>query len=770
MTNNQGSKSVQTTHLILAITAGLLLVVLALLSIRQQDPPRAVTAAAVATEFSSGRALAQLQAIAQKPHPIGSLAHQEVRDYILSQLSTQGVRPEVQESTVAQRRGRSFAVAATVRNIVARLGGTENKKAILLVGHYDSAPNSFGASDDGSGVVVLLETLRALKSGPALKNDVIFLFTDGEEIGLLGAKAFVDEHPWAKDVGLVLNFEARGNSGPAIMFETTNANGWLISEFARAAPFPVATSLTYEIYKFMGNDTDLTVFKGADLAGFNFAYIKGLTHYHTLLDSVPNIDERSLQHQGSYALSLTRHFGGLDLTRTREKDAVYFSLGPLFVHYARAWVIPLLLQLTLLFAAIVWFGFREKQLNLSGIGLGFLALFLCAVVTGAAASFIWSMIGGFVGSRATPHGDTYHRDLFLMFFVALTFAVTSGIVLWFRNRIGVRNLAVGVLFWWLLLLFVTALLFPGGSYLLMWPLFFALLGLGLMLKDGTRVSGSRFVVLFICAVPAVVLLAPAIYLIFVGLNMSTIGLVMILVVLLLGLIMPLLDPLLIWAKWFLPGAALALCLALFIVAVVISGFDRNHPRQDYVFYHLDVDKQEGAWLSNDQQPDAWTSQFFPANTPRVNSPELPLLAGREWLKNPAPVAQLEGPKIDTLDDQTSDGLRTLRLRISSPRHAPIVSVTLDRSTEVTASAVNGKLLQNAMPPNQWGLRYFSLPPAGIELTLTIRSAGPVKIRVMDQSYGLPELPGTVLKPRPDGFIPAPYAYSDLTLVDKLFTF
>jgi hypothetical protein len=290
-----------------------------------------------------------------------------------------------------------------------------------------------------------------------------------------------------------------------------------------------------------------------------------------------------------------------------------------------------------------------------------------------------------------------------------------------------------------------------------------------MLKDGTGVSASRFVVLFICAVPAVVLLAPAIYLIYFGLNMSTIGLVMILAVLLFGFIMPLLDPLLMWAKWFLPGAALVLCLALLIVAVVSSRFDRNHPRQDYVFYHLDVDKQEGAWLS-DQRPDAWTSQFFPANTPRVNAPELPLLAGREWLKNPAPVAQFEAPKIDTVDDQTSNGLRTLRLRISSPRHAPIVSVSLDRNTEVTATAVNGKLLQNSTPPNQWGLRYFGLPPEGIELTLTIRTAGPVKIRVIDQSYGLPELPGTVLKPRPDGFIPAPYPYSDLTLVERLLTF
>jgi hypothetical protein len=120
-------------------------------------------------------------------------------------------------------------------------------------------------------VAVLLETLRALRSSPPLRNDLIFLFTDGEEPGLLGAKAFVDAHPAA--AALVLNFEARGTSGPAFMFETSEGNGWIVRQFAEAAPYPQANSLSYKAYRNMPNDTDLTIFKKAGIAGLNFAFI-----------------------------------------------------------------------------------------------------------------------------------------------------------------------------------------------------------------------------------------------------------------------------------------------------------------------------------------------------------------------------------------------------------------------------------------------------------------------------------------------------------------
>src|SRR6185436_14698966 len=199
--------------------------------------------------------------------------------------------------------------AATVANVIARLKGTGAGRALLLSAHYDSVATGAGASDDAAGVAALLETARALKTQPPLQNDVIFLFTDGEEAGLFGARAFTEQHPWAKDVGVVMNFEARGNGGPSIMFETSSGNQQLIKTFGQTAPDPVASSLTYEIYKLLPNDTDLSVFKEAKLPGLNFAYINGFTHYHTNLDTPVQLDERSLQHHGASALALTRAFG-----------------------------------------------------------------------------------------------------------------------------------------------------------------------------------------------------------------------------------------------------------------------------------------------------------------------------------------------------------------------------------------------------------------------------------------------------------------------------
>jgi acetylornithine deacetylase/succinyl-diaminopimelate desuccinylase-like protein len=189
---------------------------LGLLSIFSLVPPD-INTNAPATEFSSARAREYLKAIAVKPHPIGSPAHAEVRDYILGELVKMGLQPQLQKTTAVNTRWGSSYRAATVQNIVAKLEGTANTRAVLLVAHYDAAPHSLGASDDGAAIVSLLETLRALKASGPLKNDVIFLATDGEEIGLLGAIAFVQQHPWAKDVGIVLNFEARGDHGPSIM-------------------------------------------------------------------------------------------------------------------------------------------------------------------------------------------------------------------------------------------------------------------------------------------------------------------------------------------------------------------------------------------------------------------------------------------------------------------------------------------------------------------------------------------------------------------------
>lgn len=291
--------------------------------------------------------------IAQRPHPVGSLDHDRVRDYLRDQLARLGLHPMI-ETGVGSFNGES----SRVENVLGRLYGAANTRPVMLVAHYDSVRGGPGAADDGHGVAVLLETLRALKSGSPLRNDVIFLITDGEEIELLGAALFVKEHPWRNDPGVVLNFEARGTSGPPSMFETSRANAWLLENLKAAAPWANAASLAYEVYRRMPNDTDLTVFKRNGLAGLNFAFIDHPEFYHTASDDPQHLDVQSLQEQGDYAVALARRFGNEDLRPAHTGDAIYFRtpITPLIV-YPVQWARPLTWAagaLLLLSASMAW--------------------------------------------------------------------------------------------------------------------------------------------------------------------------------------------------------------------------------------------------------------------------------------------------------------------------------------------------------------------------------------------------------------------------------
>lgn len=279
--------------------------------------------------------------------------------------------------------------------------------------------------------------------------------------------AFVSEQPAMQDVKLVLNFEARGTSGPSIMFETSRDNGWLIGQFAEAVSHPVANSLSYEIYRRLPNDTDLTVFKDAGVAGLNFAYNKGINHYHTQLDSLAHIDERSLQHHGSYALALARHSGNLDLSQARESDAVYFNLpGGCLVCYSGTWVLPLVIVTTLLFAAILFVGFRRKRLSLSGITLGLVA-FLASMIAVALVAIVISWITNRLNpwSSVSSLAEAYNSHLYFISFIALSIGITSALYVLFRKRVSVQNLAAGGLLAWFVLMVLSSLLVPGASYL-----------------------------------------------------------------------------------------------------------------------------------------------------------------------------------------------------------------------------------------------------------------------------------------------------------------
>lgn len=763
------SKSVN--GLTLFICACLFVVLIVCLTVFRQQPPAAVSAEAPPDTFSSARAMKHLQAIAAAPHPIGSRAHAGVREYIMKVLSESGLETQIQKTTVA----RDFAgetVVADVQNILVQLPGTDSSRgAIVLAAHYDSVPNSPGASDDGSGVVILLETLRALRAGSPLKRDVILLFTDGEEIGLLGAKAFVDEHPWARDVDLVLNFDARGSGGPVFMFETSGDTARLVDAYSRATSHPFASSLMYSIYRLLPANTDFTIFREAGMSGMNFAFIDGLSRYHTPRDSLSTVDERSIQHGGSQTLSLTKAFGTQQPNSCPPRQMVYFDVGgKLLFAYARRWTLPLLVVLLVLYVAAVIVGRRKESISFRSVVLGVVSLVLSLLCSAAVATLVsWVVFRWRQG--ITPLTDSSLLVLSLLIF---SVAVFSALFLRFGRSNSIYGLGLGALFVWLLAALASGFLLPGASYLFIWPLLFSLIALLLLLWLPARNQKSWLSLAILClgSLPGLVLLAGTFHNILLGLLFSFPAALVLLSILTLGLLVPFLSYLPSRFQWHWPGLTLLASVVLLVAGCIARPNSSEFPRSNSLAYEFHTNSRESFWLSQDQKPDEWTSQFFTdANRAEVSrSPLFP--AQRVTLSAKAPLLDLPSAELNVLEDRTAEGVRLTRLRLTPPPDARVLNVQADPSTIVTSATINGKRLQYesqaraAGEGHGWELSYFAVPARGFELVMETRSGAPLRVTLSAFSDGLPAIAQAPVQDRPGQLMPA--RFSDMTSVVKTF--
>ncbi len=745
-------------------------------------PPEAVPASAPASEFSAARAHEHLRAFARQPHPVGSAAHDAVREYIVNQLRSLGVEPQVETGPVAMDARWGFPLsAATISDIIVRLPGSASTRTLALMCHYDSVSSGPGASDDGEGVAVLLETLRALRTGPPLRNNLVFLFTDGEETGLLGAKAFVDAH--STEVGLVLDFEARGSSGPAFMFETSGGNGWMVRQLAEAAPYPRANSLTYEAYRNMPNDTDLTIFKKAGIPGLNFAFIGDVTNYHSQLDDPQHIDERSLQHQGSYALSLARHFGNQDLRQVTASDVTYFNLPGLpMVIYPISWSLPLAVAAGALLAVAFVAGMRRGRISAAGILAGFGGFLLTAVVVTAAVAGLWRIVLAIHPDyRQMLQGDPYHAGVYRSACMALAIAIFAGLYNWMRRRVAVTSLWCGALVVWVALAIVSAIYAAGASYIFTWPLLFSIAGLGFLVAKGEKLdSWPAVIVIWACAAPGLALLSPTIDQLFVAMTMRLAPVPAMVTALLLGLLIPHLGLAASGNRWWLPGGAALLAVACLIAGGPLAAFSREQPKPDSLFYGLDADTGTASWFSGDFQVDPWVKPVLGNNPQRVSgSPFIPFLTWNFYVNRANPVA-LAAPSMERLEDNTEAGVRTLRLRIASHRGAPVLFVYGDPRATIVTAAVNGKNLGKGMLApadkpglrvtrfHRWSFEYANPPKEGIELRVQVKApAAPLRMEVIDQSYSLEGIPG--VPARPADTIPLAWT-PDSIYVRKSFAF
>ncbi len=670
------------------------------------QPPEVTPADAPEEVFSAKRAANHLPYIASKPNPIGSEANREVRDYIIGQLELLGLTPELHYTGLFQE-FHAFKRATKLDNVMVRIPGTGDGKAILFMGHYDSVVTAPGASDNGAAVITLLEILRMLQHHPPLKNDLIFFFPDGEEYGLLGAQAFKNEHPWIEDVEMIVNFEAMGTKGQSVMFETGYNNRNIIREFAKAVPYPIANSISVEIYNRMSNATDFCVFKDDGYMGLNFAYIGNSFDYHTMGDNIENTDLRSVQHHGSYGAALALHLGNMSLDVHAGQDAVYFNtIGYGFAHYPYSRVTPIALFVFLIAAGFVITGVYKKKINIKRMLSGFVAFLLKLLLLYVVFDSVYNIISSYYTGE-DYRLIQYHQQGILLgisliaagFFALYVYIVSRGVKIWHlltmlgfliiillwsgdfsilkivvgiaapawlfffhRKPLQVWDFSAGTVSVWAIVMLVISIILPGASYLVTYPLLFILLALGILLffDKAERNVFVRGAILLIFAAPAILWFPVTMQMFNLAMGIQLAGILMIIAGLMFGLLIPHFYMMLNDRPWVFSGAVVIAGLIIFLNNVVALDFDERHRKRNYIIYANDGETGESYWMTFANSYDEWTKQFLTEEPDTIcYSRFFPLGSGEALVKKSAE-ASLEPARVELLTDSIIDDKRMLQ--------------------------------------------------------------------------------------------------------------
>jgi hypothetical protein len=729
-----------------------LLAALAAAAVARTAPTAPRGTDAPVSEFSAGRALEHVRALAGggAPRPVGSPADARAVEAIAARLRALGLDTDVQRTFACG----PYGACAPIVNVVARLG-PPGRKGVLLVAHHDSVGAGPGAADDASGVAVVLEVARALAAGAPPARPFVALLTDAEESGLVGASAF-GGHPWARDVGAAVNLEARGTSGPSILFDTSGEPAWL-ARALRRMPHPLTTSLAPAVYDLLPNDTDLTVLGARGLPGANLAFAADVARYHTPLDDVAHLDPASLQHQGEGALAMVRAVAEEDLDAARSAPSVYFDVFGLAVV---AWRRPLLAAAlaALAVALAVWRLLRRDPRPWRALLLGH------AAATAAPLAAAGLLLLAFLALR---HGAL--PRLFVAFpapFSGAGWAAGAGAALLAGaagRRAGAAGLLAGAAVLHALLGLALAVALPGASYVGVVPAFAAAVA-----AAGWAAAGSRGWILA-AAAPAV---AGAIVLFPIALLLPDLlgaraavgvaGLVSLVALAAAPFVAALPGRL-----RFAPGAAaLAAVFVLCGVQAALPHATEERPERASLVFH----EQEGTarWLAEVDRDALPAALGAAAAFAPEREPALPWAPQRAAFAAPAPTLGLPPPRLEPLEASAEAGVRRVRARLVSPRGAPVLLLVLPPDAEVVSIAMEGVVVPEPAPKARRlrsGSRTYvcSAPPAaGVEIEVRLRGETPVPVVVADQSPGLPPEGARLVAARPATAVPS--GDGDVTLV------
>ena len=411
--------------------------------------------------FSSARVLEDIEVISRDHH---SVAHPQeraaVRDYLEGRLREMGGEVSLfryDSLTGPQNKHVEYTFDAV--DVLAEfppMKESADTTYLMMVAHYDSRYSqpmpadtvwSYGAADDGYGVGVILETMsQLLKSRQEWNQGVKVLFTDAEEVGMMGMKAI-----WANDshvfdnVGFIINIEGRGTWGPALLFETSPGNEKIMDLYSDASRYKYTYSLTTVVYGFMPNFTDFTIVKD-HIPGVNFSTIADINSYHTDKDNFSNVSGKTVQHYGEQILPLAMQYvtdpaySDKDALRS-DKDTVNFTV-PLLGLFNVGETMYVIINVVIFMIFLLLFGLegvrgRLKPMRVFKTSCTVLFMAIGVLAVGELIAYLSSVIAG---ARFKPFGivqGVQFDNIVMAACVALT-AVAVSFVYWTSRRSAVR--------------------------------------------------------------------------------------------------------------------------------------------------------------------------------------------------------------------------------------------------------------------------------------------------------------------------------------------
>lgn len=715
--------------------------VCALLAVSGTRPNAPLPEDAANERFSATRAKLTLAKVLEErvPHPTGTSANEQVRERIVHELADLGYAPE-QKSEVACSR---FGSCGKVTNVLAR-AGKSGGKAVLLLAHYDSVPAGMGASDDGMGVAVLLEVARALAMSAQLPGPVMFLFTDGEEAGLLGAEAFVRTHPTLAEIGVVINVEARGSRGASLMFETSDGGAWLTREFARAANRPLTSSLFYAVYRRMPNDTDLTVFKRVGFPGINLANVGGVEHYHTTLDDLVNLSPATLQHHGDTALALTRRLAGRpELDAVPRSEAVFFDvLGRFVVSWPMSWT-PFVVALSLLaWCAALVVAIRKRLVKARDFVAALvrwpIVLALAAAVGAGAFALFRSR-----GVLPTPWPAYSGFGVITEWSAALIALVAP---LLFGPKRDAWAEWAAVFSWWALVSAALLRFLPEAVFMTTLPV--ATAGVAGLIAFVTRRRAA-----LLCAVILPLCVATLLWIPVLALSRDSLGFSLAEAATLAGAItLTTLSPVLVTTELGARRTLFVSSTALFAVSVVgqlvAPVYTEASPQRMSFAIHSDADTHVSRWLVDASAgPIPKSVREAGSFAPAPVDPE-PWFGGwgPETLGAPAPDPGLAAPEWKVVSEGSEGDARHIKAIIRSRRDARMLTLHFPEGVLIDELRVAGLLTGPRARGRSRVTVFTGAGPDGVEVDLIVRGKGHATLS--DHSFGLPPSGQKLVDARP----------------------